>query len=76
MIEEEVDFITSYLGKELKFYRGIPEIFEKTKKIVEENSIFQEYNIKVEHYIVSTGMKNMIEGSIIKKLLRVFGAVN
>jgi len=55
------------LGKELKFYRGIPEIFEKTKKIVEENSIFQEYNIKVEHYIVSTGMKNMIEGSIIKK---------
>ena len=31
------------LGKELKFYRGIPEIFEKTKKIVEENSIFQEY---------------------------------
>lgn len=55
------------LGKELKFYKGIPEIFEKTKKIVEENSVFQEYNIKVEHYIVSTGMKNMIEGSIIKK---------
>lgn len=48
------------LGKELKFYKGIPEIFEKTKKIVEENSVFQEYNIKVEHYIVSTGMKNMI----------------
>lgn len=55
------------LGKELKFYKGIPEIFEKTKKIIEENSIFQEYNIKVEHYIVSTGMKNMIEGSIIRK---------
>ena len=55
------------LGKKLKFYKGIPEIFEKTKEIVKQNSTFQEYNIKVEHYIVSTGMKNMIEGSIIKK---------
>ena len=53
------------LGKELKFYKGIPEIFEKTKEIIEKNPIFQEYNIKVEHYIVSTGMKKMIEGSAI-----------
>ena len=55
------------LGKELKFYKGIPEIFGKTKELIEKNSIFQEYNIKVEHYIVSTGMKKMIEGSIIKE---------
>ena len=55
------------LGKKLKFYKGIPEIFEKTKELIEKDSIFQEYNIKVEHYIVSTGMKQMIEGSIIKK---------
>ena len=48
------------LGEKLKFYKGIPEIFEKTKEIVKQNSTFQEYNIKVEHYIVSTGMKNMI----------------
>ena len=44
------------LGRELKFYKGIPEIFGKTKELIEKNSIFQEYNIKVEHYIVSTGM--------------------
>lgn len=55
------------LGKELKFYKGIPEIFGKTKELIEKDSIFQEYNIKVEHYIVSTGMKRMIEGSIIKE---------
>ena len=30
------------LGKELKFYKGIPEIFEKTKEIVKQNSTFQE----------------------------------
>ena len=55
------------LGRELKFYKGIPEIFGKTKELIEKNSIFQEYNIKVEHYIVSTGMVEMIKGSIIKE---------
>lgn len=50
-------------GKELKFYPGVPEIFEKTKKLIEENPIYQEYDIKVEHYIVSTGMSQIIRGS-------------
>lgn len=51
------------LGKELVFYNGVPEIFEKTKKIIEENPSYTEYDIKVEHYIVSTGMVAMIKGS-------------
>ena len=51
------------LGKELKFYKGIPEIFEKTQKLISDSSIYKEYNIKVEHYIVSTGMTQMIKGS-------------
>ena len=55
------------LGKELKFYKGIPEIFEKTKDLIEKDTSIKDYNIKVEHYIVSTGMKRMIEGSIIKE---------
>ena len=50
-------------GKEQKFYKGIPEIFEETKKLVEENPIYKEYDIKVEHYIVSTGMAQVIRGS-------------
>lgn len=50
-------------GKKLKFYKGIPEIFEETKKIVEENSIYKAYDIKLEHYIVSTGMSQIIKGS-------------
>ena len=53
------------LGKELKFYKGIPEIFEKTKDLIEKDTSIKDYNIKVEHYIVSTGMRSMIEGSII-----------
>lgn len=53
-------------GKKLKFYAGIPEIFEKTKAIVDEAK-YREYNIKVEHYIVSTGTAETIRGSKIKK---------
>lgn len=52
-------------GKKLKFYNGVPEIFEKTKKIIEDNEIYKEYNIKVEHYIVSTGMSQVIRGSVV-----------
>lgn len=50
-------------GRDLKFYKGVPEIFSKTKKLIEENPIYEEYDIKVEHYIVSTGMTKIIKGS-------------
>lgn len=50
-------------GKKLKFYKGVPDIFEKTKKIIENDQKYSEYDIKVEHYIVSTGMTQVIKGS-------------
>lgn len=54
-------------GKNLKFYAGIPEIFIKTKKIIEDESKYKEYNIKVEHYIVSTGTAETIRGSLVNE---------
>lgn len=50
-------------GQKLKFYKGVPQIFEETKKLIEEDKIYQEYDIKVEHYIVSTGIAQIIKGS-------------
>lgn len=50
-------------GEKLKFYPGVPEIFQKTKQLIESNQIYKEYDIKVEHYIVSTGMSQIIKGS-------------
>ena len=50
-------------GAKLKFYQGIPEIFQKTKKLIEENPTYKEYDIRVEHYVVSTGMTQIIRGS-------------
>ena len=52
-------------GKEMNFYPGVPDIFIKTKKSIEEDPIYQEYDIKVEHYIVSTGMSEVIKGSAV-----------
>lgn len=54
-------------GKKLKFYNGIPEIFVDTQNLVTKDSKYKEYGIRVEHYIVSTGMKEIIKGSIIDK---------
>ncbi|MBO4235323.1 MAG: haloacid dehalogenase-like hydrolase [Firmicutes bacterium] len=52
-------------GAKLKLYPGIPELFEKTKKLVLDNPEYQKYEIKVEHYVVSTGMTPIIEGSVV-----------
>lgn len=51
------------LGGRLEFYKGVPEIFETLKKIVEDNPDYNEFSIHVEHYIVSTGLSEMIRGS-------------
>lgn len=52
-------------GKEMNFYPGVPDIFEKTRNLIENEPIYEEYDIKVEHYIVSTGMSQIIRGSAI-----------
>lgn len=50
-------------GQQLKFYAGIPEVFKKAQELISSNPTYQEYNIRVEHYIVSTGMSAIIKGS-------------
>lgn len=51
------------LGKELEFYSGVPEIFQDLKDIVGKEQKYQNFSIHVEHYIVSTGITEMIKGS-------------
>ena len=50
-------------GKKQRFYKGIPEIFEKTKEMFKDDKKYAEYGIQVEHYIVSTGFAEIIRGS-------------
>ncbi|MFW6354735.1 MAG: haloacid dehalogenase-like hydrolase, partial [Verrucomicrobiota bacterium] len=53
------------LGKELLFYPGLPDIFPALKRLVAADPAFARFEIKLEHYIISTGLTEMIRGSAI-----------
>lgn len=50
------------LGSEIELAPGIPEFFERSRQIVAVDP-YRKHEIKVEHYVVSTGLKAMISGS-------------
>ncbi|MEM7293447.1 MAG: HAD family hydrolase [Pseudomonadota bacterium] len=51
------------LGAKLEFYPGIPSLFETLNAEVTANPAFSQHEIQVEHYVVSTGLRQMILGS-------------
>ncbi len=55
------------LGGQLEFCAGLPEFFNELKNVVDENPEYKALDIKLEHYIVSTGLAEMIKGSKIAK---------
>lgn len=57
-------------GKRVKFYPGVPDIFQRTKDLIGNDPIYQEHDIKVEHYIVSTGLTAVIRGSEVAKYVK------
>ncbi|NLN93491.1 MAG: haloacid dehalogenase-like hydrolase [Candidatus Hydrogenedens sp.] len=56
------------LGADITFYDGIPDVFDRLKKILEASK-YQEFDLRLEHYVVSTGLAEMIRGSIISDYL-------
>jgi hypothetical protein len=53
------------LGKEIEFFQGLPDFFEATKQLMVQNKDYAAFDLKLEHYIVSTGLTEMIKGSAI-----------
>ncbi len=51
------------LGSKIELYRGLPQFFEEIKQFVATNTEYRQHDIQVEHYIVSTGLRQMILGS-------------
>ena len=51
------------LGAEIEFYKGLPEFFDEVKHFVKAQPAYRQHDIRVEHYIVSTGLRQMILGS-------------
>lgn len=62
------------LGKELKFYKGAIDLFKAIHEL-NNDDVYNNYGIKFECYIVSTGLKKMIQGSEIAPYVKkIWGA--
>lgn len=53
------------LGGRLKFRAGLPEFFDTLRNAVAERAARENLDISLEHYIISTGLAEMIRGSAI-----------
>jgi hypothetical protein len=61
------------LGAKMRLYRGLPEMFEEFNEGLLAPQ-FASFGIKVEHYVITSGLKILIEGSRLRPYLReVFG---
>lgn len=60
------------LGKDLKFFPGLPDMFEELEGVLSPEHRAME--VKVEHYIISSGIKTLIEGSALEPhIKKIFG---
>ncbi len=50
-------------GAEIQFYPGMPEFLDVSRGYVREKPEYAKHEIQLEHYIVSTGLAEMIRGS-------------
>lgn len=53
------------LGAQIVLYPGLPEFFQTLKDAVAANADYQRHSIRLEHYIISTGLAEMIRGCAI-----------
>jgi hypothetical protein len=52
------------LGRDIQFYPGVVELFARLEGVLQEPR-FKEGDLRLEHYVVSTGLAEMIRGSAI-----------
>lgn len=53
------------LGAQISFYAGMPEFLAQLQERLAEHEGARKHDIRLEHYIVSTGLREMILGSTI-----------
>ncbi len=60
------------LGAGLKFYEGLPEMFEELESLLTPEH--RAMGVEIQHYIISSGIQPLIEGSRLKKHIHtIFG---
>ncbi len=61
------------LARHIEYYPGVPDFFKGIDRILKKVPEVHEWGIRVEHYIVSSGMKEILEGaSLIKHFKRIY----
>lgn len=50
-------------GAEIEFYPGMPQFFDHSREWVQEKPRYRQHGITLEHYVVSTGLAEMVRGS-------------
>jgi hypothetical protein len=58
------------LGSRLDFFPGVEELFTQLNQMVHSDENYQKFDIKLEHYIVSTGLTEIIRGSKISSMVK------
>ena len=53
------------LGEQIEFYPGLPGFFESVRKTIASIPRYAEHDISVEHYVISSGLRQMVMGSSI-----------
>jgi hypothetical protein len=60
------------LGAKLRYYKGVPDVFQELHGVL--SSQHKLLGIKIEHYIVSSGLKILLDGSSLAPFVkRIFG---
>ncbi|MCA9473393.1 MAG: haloacid dehalogenase-like hydrolase [Nitrospirales bacterium] len=61
------------MGAELTFFPGVPDCFEELNALFGPEE-YEEFGIRLEHYVVSSGLKAILDGSLIAKHVKaIFG---
>ncbi len=50
------------LGEELEFFPGLPDLFSDLKELVRSRPEFVSHELSLEHYVISTGLAELIRG--------------
>jgi hypothetical protein len=61
------------MGQDLIFYPGIPDVFSELGGFL-NNEEYKRHGIVLEHYIVTSGLKSILTGSVLNnQVARIFG---
>ena len=52
-------------GREIVFYPGLPDFLDHCRGYAQEKAEYRKHEIQLEHYVVSTGLAEMIRGSTV-----------